>query len=162
MLNSELVARLAIPGLPEWSGLVILLLALLFVLAFVMMPFSVFGTKSRLDAIEAQLDEVQQEIRSLALRLPEPGMRRRPVAGPDLNEWFRDQFSPRIAAALDGPLFTAYLAGPHQRPAAESDAMELYFHREAAVDAFPQLFESEAEAMAWLRAGQERDGVAPA
>lgn len=83
------------------------------------------------------------------------------MAGPDLNEWFRDQFSPRIAAVLDGPLFTAYLAGPHQRPATESDAMELYFRREAAVDAFPQLFESEGEAMAWLRAEQQRAGVAP-
>ncbi|MGI4737547.1 MAG: hypothetical protein ACRYG7_20460 [Janthinobacterium lividum] len=86
-------------------------------------------------------------------------LRRRPVAGPDLNAWFRDQFSPRIAAALNGPLFTAYLAGPHQRPAAESDAMELYFHREAAVNAFPQLFENEAEAVEWLRAGQVRAGV---
>lgn len=86
-------------------------------------------------------------------------LRRRPVAGPDLNAWFRDQFSPRIAAALNGPLFTAYLAGPHQRPAAESNEMELYFCREAAVDAFPQLFDNEAEAMAWLRAGQERAGV---
>ncbi|RZK62079.1 MAG: hypothetical protein EOO59_03485 [Hymenobacter sp.] len=36
-------------------------------------------------------------------------LRRRPVAGPDLNEWFRDQFSPRLAAVLGGPLFTAYL-----------------------------------------------------
>lgn len=89
-------------------------------------------------------------------------LRRRPVAGPDLNAWFRDQFSPRIAAALNGPLFTAYLAGPHQRPATESDAMELYFRREAAVNAFPQLFENESEAVAWLRAGQERDGVVPA
>lgn len=86
-------------------------------------------------------------------------LRRRPVAGPDLNAWFRDQFSPRIAAALNGPLFTAYLAGPHQRPAAESDAMELYFRREAAVNAFPQLFENEAEAVEWLRAGQVRAGV---
>ena len=43
-----------------------------FLAAFLMMPFSVFGLKSRLDAIEAQLDDVQQEIRSLALRLPEP------------------------------------------------------------------------------------------
>lgn len=89
-------------------------------------------------------------------------LRRRPVAGPDLNAWFRDQFSPRLAAALNGPLFTAYLAGPHQRPAAESDEMELYFRREAAVNAFPQLFENEAEAVEWLRAGQARDGVAPA
>ncbi|MCR0981585.1 hypothetical protein [Roseomonas populi] len=83
MLNSELVSRLAIPGLPEWSGLVILLLGLLFVIAFVMMPFSVFGLKSRLDAIEAQLDDVQQEIRSLALRLPEPAALRRRAAGTD-------------------------------------------------------------------------------
>ncbi|MGI4737263.1 MAG: hypothetical protein ACRYG7_19020 [Janthinobacterium lividum] len=87
---------------------------------------------------------------------------RRPVAGPDLNAWFRDPFSPRLAAALNGPLFTANLAGPHQRPAVESDAMALCFRREAAVDAFPQLFESEADAMAWLRAGQARDGVVPA
>lgn len=89
-------------------------------------------------------------------------LRRRPVAGPDLNAWFRDQFSPRIAAALDGPLFTAYLAGPHQRSAVESDEMELYFRREATVNAFPKLFENEAEAMAWLRAGQVRAGVEPA
>lgn len=77
MLDSELVTRLAIPGLPEWSGLVVLLLGLLFLLAFLMMPFSVIGLKSRLDAIEAQLDDVQQEIRSLALRLPEPAALRR-------------------------------------------------------------------------------------
>ena len=90
-----------------------------------------------------------------------PDLRRRPVAGPDLNAWFRDQFSPRTAAALNGPLFTAYLAGPHQRPTAESDEMELYFRREAAVNAFPQLFENESEAVEWLRTRQVRDGVAP-
>ena len=28
-------------------------------------------------------------------------LRRRPLAGPDLNEWFRNQFSPQIAATLD-------------------------------------------------------------
>jgi hypothetical protein len=83
VLNSELVARLAIPGLPEWTGLIILLLGLLFLLAFLIMPFSVIGLKSRLDAIEAQLDDVQQEIRSLALRLPEPSIRRRPTAMED-------------------------------------------------------------------------------
>lgn len=115
MLNSELAARLAIPGLPEWSGLVILLLGLLFVLAFVMMPFSVFGTKSRLDAIEAQLDEVQQEIRSLALRLPEPGMRRRAPAEdayedsvmrsdtPLREDRFRDERAPRMTPPIPPP-----------------------------------------------------------
>ncbi|MBP0444905.1 hypothetical protein J8J14_08920 [Roseomonas sp. SSH11] len=87
MLDSELVTRLAIPGLPEWSGLVVLLLGLLFLAAFLMMPFSVFGLKSRLDAIEAQLDDVQQEIRSLALRLPEPAaLRRRPAAAEEIYD----------------------------------------------------------------------------
>ncbi len=45
----------------------------LFALAFLAMPFSVFGLKGRLDGVEARLDEIQREIRSLALRLPEPG-----------------------------------------------------------------------------------------
>ncbi len=45
--------------------------ALLYALAFLFMPFSVLGVKGRLDAIEARLDEIQGEIRSLALRLPE-------------------------------------------------------------------------------------------
>ena len=74
---ADLTTRLTVPGLPEWSGLVVLLLILLMVVAFLAMPFSVFGVKSRLDALEAQLDEVQAEIRSLALRLPEPVAPRR-------------------------------------------------------------------------------------
>ncbi len=112
MLNSDIVARLAIPGLPEWSGLVVFLLGLLFVAAFLMMPFSVFGLKSRLDAIEAQLDDVQQEIRSLALRLPEPGTpRRRPVPVEEVYEEppmdapdaYRDDRSPRLTPPIPPP-----------------------------------------------------------
>jgi hypothetical protein len=34
------------------------------------MPFSVLGVKTRLEIIEARLDEIQQEIRHVALRLP--------------------------------------------------------------------------------------------
>ena len=41
---------------------------------YVLMPFSVFGVKARLEAIDARLDEIQGEIRSLALRLPEPSV----------------------------------------------------------------------------------------
>ncbi len=37
------------------------------------MPFSVIGVKGRLEGVEARLDEIQGEIRSLALRLPDPG-----------------------------------------------------------------------------------------
>lgn len=58
--------------MPWWTHLVILLAILFVALMFILMPFSVFGLKSRLDGIEARLDEIQGEIRSLALRLPEP------------------------------------------------------------------------------------------
>ncbi len=57
--------------MPWWAHLAILLAILFFALMFVLMPFSVFGTKSRLEGLEARLDEIHGEIRSLALRLPE-------------------------------------------------------------------------------------------
>lgn len=68
-LLQDLASRLAIPGLPEWTGLLALLVLLLVGLAYLLMPFSVFGLKGRLDSIEAQLDELQGEIRSLSMRL---------------------------------------------------------------------------------------------
>jgi hypothetical protein len=58
---------------PWWMQLMIVVVAILVGLAFLLMPFSVFGVKSRLESVEARLDEIQGEIRSLALRLPEPG-----------------------------------------------------------------------------------------
>ena len=57
--------------LPWWVPLVVLIPALLYTLLFLLMPFSVFGLKGRLDVIEARLDEIQTEIRTLTLRLPE-------------------------------------------------------------------------------------------
>lgn len=80
----ELVARLAIPGLPDWSGLVALLLLLLTGLAYLLMPFAVFGLKGRLEGLEAQLDEIQAELRAVSLRLTEPP--RRPAAAEDWTE----------------------------------------------------------------------------
>jgi len=59
--------------LPWWVPLLLLVPALLYALAFLFMPFSVIGVKGRLDVIEARLDEIQGEIRSLSLRLREPG-----------------------------------------------------------------------------------------
>ncbi|MBB3899581.1 hypothetical protein [Roseococcus suduntuyensis] len=60
--------RLTIPGLPEWSGLAVLLVLILLVLCVLVMPFSVFGVKGRLDSIEAQLDDLRADIRALAAR----------------------------------------------------------------------------------------------
>lgn len=82
----DLAERLTLPGLPEWTGLVLLLGLLLVALAYLLMPFSVFGVKGRLDAIEAQLDEIQAEIRALAARLPEPARGRRPPVEDDWAE----------------------------------------------------------------------------
>lgn len=60
--------RLTIPGLPEWSGLAVLLVFILLGLCLLVMPFSVFGLKGRLDSIEAQLDDLRADIRALAVR----------------------------------------------------------------------------------------------
>jgi hypothetical protein len=61
----DLAERLTLPGMPEWSGLVALIVLLLLAGCFLLMPFSVFGLKGRLDAIETQLDEMRAEIRAL-------------------------------------------------------------------------------------------------
>lgn len=65
---------------PPWAQLAILIAVLLFGLMFLLMPFAVFGVKGRLDLLEARLDEIQGEIRSLALRLPEPDLDAAPAA----------------------------------------------------------------------------------
>ena len=72
----SLAARLAIPGLPEWAGMVVLVVLGLALLTFLAMPFSVFGVKARLEQIEAQLDEIQTELRSMVLRQGDGALRR--------------------------------------------------------------------------------------
>jgi hypothetical protein len=69
-MNPEsIIAALTIPGLPGWTGLLAALALALLALCFLVMPFSVFGLKSRLESIEAQLDEVQAELRAISARL---------------------------------------------------------------------------------------------
>jgi hypothetical protein len=90
----ELSKTLSLPGLPDWVGLVVLVTLALVALAYLLMPFSVFGVKGRLDAIEAQLDEIQTELRTLALRQPEPARTRRP---PVEDDWAEPVAAPRRA-----------------------------------------------------------------
>jgi hypothetical protein len=104
-LLQELASRLIIPGLPDWTGLLALLFLLLAGLAYLLMPFSVFGLKGRLDSIEAQLDEVQAEIRSLSLHLS--GAPRRVAAADDWVELPRSnrpgESEPRTAPPVPPP-----------------------------------------------------------
>ncbi|WP_146201857.1 hypothetical protein [Teichococcus aestuarii] len=81
-----LITALSLPGFPEWTGLLLLALGLLCAAAFLLMPFSVFGVKPRLEALEVQLDEIQHEIRELALRLQDPALARRAAAAAS-DDW---------------------------------------------------------------------------
>jgi hypothetical protein len=63
------------------------------------MPFSVFGLKSRLEAVEASLNDLQSEIRAMGLRLPEPG--RRPIAE---EEAFGRARAPAVPPVAAGPI----------------------------------------------------------
>jgi hypothetical protein len=54
--------------LPAWAFLILALPVLLYALAFIVMPFSVFGVKARLDALESQIDSLHEEVRNLAIR----------------------------------------------------------------------------------------------
>ena len=65
---------------PWWAQLAILVIAILFGFAFLMMPFAVFGVKSRLEFLETKLEDIQGELRMLAMRLAEND--RRAVRGP--------------------------------------------------------------------------------
>ena len=92
---------IALPDwLPWWVPLVLLVPTALWALSFLFMPFSVFGVKSRLEVIEARLDEIQNEIRHVALRLPAGGL-----PGPDYDEVYpprmQEPRTDRIMSRLD-------------------------------------------------------------
>lgn len=53
---------------PGWLFLALLIPALLWFLAFLMVPFNVFGVKARLEALEAALDELNEEFRVSQMR----------------------------------------------------------------------------------------------
>jgi hypothetical protein len=78
--------------MPWWVPIVLLVPAILYGLTFLFMPFSVIGVKGRLETIEARLDEIQGEIRSLVLRMPEPSR----VL--DFEDVYAQDVAPRAAA----------------------------------------------------------------
>jgi len=106
----DLAARLAIPGLPEWTGVAALLALLLVGLAYLLMPFSVFGVKGRLDALEAQLDEIRDEIRGLSIRMSD-GPRRSAT-----EDWVDPPSRMRAAAADEQPRVNPPIPPPASWP----------------------------------------------
>ena len=94
--------------IPWWAQLALLVLALLFAVALLMMPFAVFGLKGRLDLLEAQLDDIHAELRMLAMRLPdaEPPRRTRrspPAAADDTPEAAAARRTPRAEDRARSP-----------------------------------------------------------
>lgn len=59
----------AIPAwMPGWLFLALAIPALLWFLAFLMVPFNVFGVKARLETLENQLEELNEQVRVMQLR----------------------------------------------------------------------------------------------
>ena len=50
--------------MPLWGQLLVLACGLMFGLAFMMMPFAVFGVKGRLTELSLQVEELQAAVRS--------------------------------------------------------------------------------------------------
>lgn len=54
---------------PGWLPVALLIPIVVWLLLLLAMPFAVLGTRSRLEGIEAQLDDLHAELRSLAMQL---------------------------------------------------------------------------------------------
>jgi hypothetical protein len=107
--------------LPAWGFLLLAIPVLLFVLAFLLMPFSVFGVKSRLEAMESQLDALTEELRNLNFRargMGASGLAHDTDAAFDLPGYVAPK--PASSAADDRPLRSppTPVAAPRNRVAA--------------------------------------------
>jgi hypothetical protein len=75
----------ALPNwMPAWIFLLLAVPVLLYVLAFLLMPFSVFGVKARIEALEAQIESLHDELRMMSMR--SAGVLPRGRAAPGLDD----------------------------------------------------------------------------
>ena len=58
--------------MPGWVPVVLLIPAVVWLLMALAMPFAILGTRSRLEGIESQLDDLHAELRGLTARLGPP------------------------------------------------------------------------------------------
>ena len=67
---------------PAWVQLLIVVAGVLIAGAYLLMPFSVFGLKARMEALDQRLEDLQSDVRELSHRLPDQEMRRPAALGP--------------------------------------------------------------------------------
>ncbi len=106
------------PWLPWWVPILVLVPAILYALLFLLMPFSVIGVKGRLELIEARLDELQGEIRTLSLRLGEPG---RLAYRPDEDAYDNNPLPPARSATAAPPAYSRPPVPPAADPYSYDD-----------------------------------------
>ncbi|WP_429956032.1 hypothetical protein ACQW08_03250 [Gluconobacter japonicus] len=78
-----------ISWLPAWALMCLLIVAGLFGLALLCMPFAIFGVKPRLQELEFQIAELRAELQSLTLRLTVPPSDRTVASGQGLEGGMR-------------------------------------------------------------------------
>lgn len=57
--------------MPLWFQLIVIAVVVIFGLCFLLMPFSVFGLKSRLTYLDHQMEDIQSQLRVLLKRIPD-------------------------------------------------------------------------------------------
>jgi disintegrin/metalloproteinase domain-containing protein 1 len=146
---------------PWWGQLAILVVAILFGFAFLMMPFAVFGLKGRLDFLEAQLDDIHAELRMLASRWPDADRRpARPVEREPVTEEIIPR--PRPARTRPQPAPVPPVPVPPVSPAFVSDQPAPVSRRPRGSDDWtgtPALGDDEAAPRRPLRATPFRDAA---
>jgi len=77
------LGQLPLPDwMPHWLATMLLIVAVLYALMLIALPFSTFGVKARIEGVERQLDEISAELVRISRALggemlPEPERPRR-------------------------------------------------------------------------------------
>lgn len=106
--------------MPLWFQLIVVGVVVIFGLCFLLMPFSVFGLKSRLTYLDHQMEDIQSQLRVLLKRLPDARERLefklQPIATGD-DEVGRDGMVNKGKASKDSSAeYYAAVASTKSRP----------------------------------------------
>lgn len=79
--------------LPQWAQALVLIVGLVFAVLWMLVPFAVIGVKGRLDALAVQIDDLQAELRVMAMSSNSAAIREEAegASGEPLSEVLRTQ-----------------------------------------------------------------------